>query len=163
MEHEKHPLNLGMLLVNFQSLEFALRMFLWNTETPKGKQADLVSKLLQLNEGDIVPMNAYTNYDSLVQLIDKYNNNPKITSAGLAIDKTLVDIRDALAHGRVAGLTPNPPFKLTKFNMPNKNNQVKVKFSALLTEEWFREQHQRVKKAVLTVTDANQRLTRGTL
>ena len=160
MEQEQHPLNLGKLLVNFQSLEFALRAFLVNYEISLGVSSAQSVNLYDMNEGHVVPENAFTNYDNLAQLIKKYNNNPKIISASLTIDKTLVRIRDAIAHGRVAGLTPSPPFKLLKFDKP-KNKQVKVMFSILLTKKWFVEQMARVQSAVFRVSEANARLQVG--
>ena len=162
MKQEEHPINLGKLLVNFHGLEFALRAFLMNTEiTSSGSFLQSIN-LYNMNEGDVVPENAFTNYDSLSQLITKYNNYPKIKSGGLTIDESLVDVRDAIAHGRIAGMKPLPPFKLLKFDKP-KNKQVKVTFSALLTKEWFYIEMTKVQEAVFKVAQANKRLQNGTL
>ncbi len=158
MNQEQHPLNLGKLLVNFQSLEFVLRAFLWESEKDKDKEL----KLYELKKGDIVTENAFTNYDSLNSLINKYNRNPKISSEGLKIDGTITDVRDAIAHGRVAGKTPTPPFSLLKFSKP-KNRLVRVTFSVQLTREWFNEQLPRVQSAVLTVTKALKMLQQSKL
>lgn len=164
MKQEQHPLNLGKLLVNFQSLEFALRAFIWESE--KDTKQDVSShtelKLDKLKEGDRVAENAFTNYDSLSVLIDKYNQNPKISSTGLTIDKSVVDIRDAIAHGRVFGDAPNPPMTLLKFSKPM-NKRVKVTFSVQLTQEWFNKQLPRVQSAVLTVANALKKLQSGNL
>jgi len=164
MKQEQHPLNLGKLLVNFQSLEFVLRAFTWENE--KGTRQDVSShtelKLNKLEEGDRVAENAFTNYDSLNVLIDKYNQNPKILSTGLTIDKSVVDIRDAIAHGRVFGDTPHPPMTLLKFSKPM-NECVKVTFSVQLTQEWFNKQIPRVQKAILTVANALKKLQSGNL
>ncbi len=162
MKDEEHPLNLGKLLVNFQSLEFALRAFLVNDEIALGVVSAQDINLAEMNEGDVVPKNAFTNYDTLDKLIGKYNKNSKVISLGLTIDKTLVEVRDAIAHGRVAGPTPAPPFKLLKFDKP-RNSQVTVKYSVLLTKEWFSEQHAKTQAAVLKVSEANQRLQTGKL
>jgi hypothetical protein len=160
---DKHGLNLGKLVGNFQSLEFALRAFLINDEiAQKGPLSKSATDMHEMNEGDIVPENAFTNYDTLAKLIEKYNGNPKILSAGLTIDETLVDIRDAIAHGRVSAATPSSSLKLLKFNKP-KNNQVKVTFSVLMTREWFAEQLRRVYDAVLKVSEANGKLQSGKL
>ena len=137
-----------------QSLEFALRAFLVNYEIASGGTFPQSTNLYDMNEGDIVPENAFTNYDTLRQLIKKYNNNPRILSAGLIIDETLVDIRDAIAHGRVSAATPSSSLKLLKFDK-QKNNQVKVTFSVTMTNEWFGEQTKRVYNAVLKVSEAN--------
>jgi hypothetical protein len=162
MKQEEHPLNLGKLLVNFQSLEFVLRAFLVSDEIASGVSFPQSVNLDGINEGDIVPENAFTNFDTLGQLIVKYNNHPKVISAGLTIDKALVDLRDAIAHGRVAGLIPSPPMKLLKFDKP-KNKKVRVTFSVLLTKEWFNIEMAKVQRAVFKVAQANKQLQSSTL
>jgi len=162
-EADKHALRLGRLVGNFQSLEFALRAFLTNDEiAQRGSLPQSATNMHDMNEGDIVPENALTNYDNLGQLIKKYNGHPKISSAGLTIDETLVEIRDAIAHGRVSAPTPSASLTLLKFDKP-KNNQVKVTFSVLMTKEWFSEQVKRVYDAVLKVNEANDKLQSGKL
>lgn len=164
MEQEQHPLNLGKLLVNFQSLEFVLRAFLYESEKDMERNGSSYRelKLDKLKEGDIVAENAFTNYDPLNVLIDKYNRNPKISSAGLTIDKSIIDIRDAIAHGRVFGDTPQPPMTLWKFSKPS-NKRVTVTFSVQLTREWFNEQLSRVQRAAFVVTKALGMLQQGKL
>ena len=160
---DKHGLNLGKLVGNFQSLEFVLRAFLTNAEIArKGPLPKSATDIHKMNEGDIVPENAFTNYDTLGQLIEKYNGTPKILSAGLTIDETLVEIRDAIAHGRVSAEMPSSSLKLLKFNKP-KNGQVRVTFSVTLTKEWFGKQIKRVYDAVLKVNEANDKLQSGKL
>jgi len=159
---EKYFEGLGKLVANIQSLEFALRAFLVNYEIASGGTFHQSTNLDDMNEGDIVPENAFTNYDTLRQLIKKYNNNPKILSARLIIDETIVDIRDTIAHGRVSAATPSSSLKLLKFNEP-KNNKVKVTFSVTMTKEWFGEQIKRVYNAVLKVSEANDKLQSGKL
>ena len=73
-EADKHTLRLGKLVVNFQSLEFALRAFLVNNEIASGGRFPQSVNLHNMNEGDVVPLNSFTNYDRLGQLIKKYNN-----------------------------------------------------------------------------------------
>lgn len=162
MDMDKHALALGKLVGNFQSLEFALRAFLLNDEVASGKVILPSANLNDMNEGDIVRLNAFTSYDNLGQLIDRYNSHTKILSAGLTIDRTLVRVRDAIAHGRVSGDVPAPPFKLLKFDIPVKN-KVKVTFSVLMTIEWFNEQISQVNKAITKVSEANERLQSGKL
>jgi len=148
--------------VNFQSLEFALRAFLVNNEIASGIISSQGINPTEMNRGDIVPENAFTNWNTLKQLIEKYNSNPKVLSAGLIIDKTLVDIQDAIAHGRVSALTPSASPKLLKFSKPE-DNQVKVTFSVSMTKEWFGEQIKRAYSAVLKVSEANEKLQSGKL
>ena len=164
MEQEQHPINLGKLLVNFQSLEFVLRAFLWESEKDVERNSSTYQelKLNKLKEGDMVAEDAFTNYDSLNVLIDKYNQTPKILSAGLTIDKSVVSIRDAIAHGRVSGDIPQPPMILLKFSKPS-NKRVKVIFSVQLTPEWFREQLSKTQQATLVVVKALEMLQQGKL
>jgi len=118
MDMDKHALALGKLIGNFQSLEFALRAFLLNDEVASGKVILPSANLNDMNEGDIVRLNAFTNYDNLVQLIARYNSHTKILSARLTIDRTLVRVRDAIAHGRVSGDAPakiaTPPREMSR-------------------------------------------------
>lgn len=161
-EADKHALRLGKLVANFHSLEFVLRAFLLNAEGPSKSSVLQSTDLNALIEGETVPENAFTNYDTLGDLMDKYNNNPKIVSAKLTINKDLVRIRDAIAHGRVSGSTPSSTLNLLKFDKPEKG-KVKVTFSILMTKEWFSEQVTRVYKAILRVNEANDRLQSGRL
>jgi len=161
-EADKHALNLGRLVGNIQSLEFALRAFLVNDEIASGASFAQSVNLQDMNVDDIVPENAFTNYDTLGQLIRKYNSHPKIISAGLNIDETLVDVRDAISHGRVSAVTPSSSLRLLKFDKP-KNHQAKVAFSVLMTNEWFGEQISRFHNAILRVSEANDKLQTGRL
>ena len=162
MRQDQHPLNLGKLLVNLQSIEFVIRAFLLKTEELSGSPFIKFKDLNELSEGDEVPENAFTNYDNLRQLIEKYNDNPKIRAAGLCIDKNLVDIRDAISHGRVSALIPSPPFRLLIFEKPE-NNRTKVKFSILLTQEWYNQQLAYTQKASITVWQALEKLQNSEL
>jgi len=160
---EKHSLLLGKLVGNFQSLEFALRAFLINDDiNKKGPLPKSETDMHNMIIGDVVSENAFTNYDSLSQLINKYNCHPKIKTAGLSIDETLVDIRDAIAHGRVSSEKPLSNLALLKFDRP-KNGKVEVVFNAKMTEEWFKEQIKRAYEAVIRASEANEKLQSGEL
>ena len=131
MDDRKYAENLGRLVNNMQELEMLLRATLFQDEIARGISKQTDKRLVQ---GEIIPENAYTNWDTLGALIQKYN---KLTiSTGLTIDETLVDIRDAIAHGRVFAYTPTGISQLVRFYKPE-NNQVKVKFSVSMTDEWF--------------------------
>jgi len=163
MDLKQHKLYLGALVANLQSLEFVLRAFLLKDEFRSGYSPSQSVDLDALNKGDTVPLNALTNYDTLSELVRKYNSHPKIPSANLTIDETLVDIRDAIAHGRVSSPIPSCPFTLLKFGKPKLNGTVEVEFSATMTERWFKEQINRVKDAFLSVKEAKKRLENGML
>jgi hypothetical protein len=138
--------NLGRLVSNLQSLEFVLRAFLQEGHpmgVPEG--TDIYSYPV----GTDLPENEFTGYDTLGRLIDKYND--QAARQGLRpIDKTLVDIRDALAHGRVSAAEQNDNLRLLKFSKPV-NGRVKVVFNETLTSAWFIVQTKRVSDAIVSV------------
>lgn len=162
MSEDKYAENLGKLVTNFQSLEFSLRSFLVNAEIGSGASFPQSANLNTLIAGDLVPENAFTNYDSLGRLIEKYNNYPGVISGGLTIDATLVDVRDAIAHGRVSSPTPSSTLQLLKFAKP-RDKKVKVTFSVSMTKEWFQQQISRTYESVRKVSDANEKLQSGKL
>lgn len=160
----EHALALGKLVSNLQSLEFALRAFLVNDEIRAGSSFPQSANLNNMDIDDVVPLNAFTNYDTLGKLIRRYNSNRTISSADLRIDETLADIRDAVAHGRVSASAPSGHLQLLKFSKPRGNEKhVKVTFSAAMTKEWFGVQIRRARNALLTVNEANDKLQNGTL
>lgn len=165
MNLEEYCKNLGKVISNMQSLEFSLRAFLLNSEiNEKGKKGNLPTKIKydELKQGEIVSEDAFTNWDTLGDLIRKYNGDARIKSAGITVDETLVNIRDALAHGRVSSDDISTPMTLLKFKQP-KNKSVEVEFSVLMTIGWFKDQIHRFYKAVMIVHKANDRLLKGQL
>lgn len=145
--HE-HAYELGSLLANFHSLEFILRGFLYNIYggelgVPFGED------IYTVTIGHSLPENAFTNYDSLRELIAKYNSVAREHSQP-QIDPTLVEIRDALAHGRVSAAETSDDLRLLKFSKPRRGF-VEVTFNAPLSHDWFLEQRRRVREALLTV------------
>jgi hypothetical protein len=141
-QQDKHALSLGKLVANLQSLEFLLRGFLstiYDADSD-GLIPDMPRDVYNLPVGSIVPENYITNYLSLGKLIDAYNEYVNERDTTLKIDRgTLVELRDALAHGRVSGTEPFPPLKILKFDQPRRE-QVRVAFSQTMDEDWFRSQ-----------------------
>lgn len=156
MDDRMHTRSLGTLVNNIQTLEFSLRSCLFKDEITKGISKQL--NTLELVKGEIVPNNALTNWDTLRDLIQKYNELP--ISKDLTIDENLVDIRDAIAHGRVFSSTPNGINQLLRFQKPN-NNGVEVEFSVAMTEEWFTTQFLRFYDAVRIVDAVHKRQDAG--
>jgi len=81
-------------------------------------------------------------------------------SEGLKIDESLVEIRDAIAHGRVFLSAPDGINQLLRFRKP-KNNEVEVEFSVAMTEEWFTTQFLRFYDAVRMVDTVHKRQDAG--
>ena len=132
-DDRRHKSNLGTLVNNIQALETVIRGCLFKDELIKGISTQL-EKGTKLERGEIVHENAFTNWDTLSELIKKYNKLS--ASKGLEVDETLVEIRDALAHGRTIAYQPDGIYQLVRFKKP-KNGKVEVEFSVSLTEEWF--------------------------
>jgi len=140
MDLSQHATMLGKLLVSFHCLEYALRAFLYERDPPHEPLApgtDLDTMIF----GDVVAENAITRWDSLTHLIKRYNR--AISDVQLAVDPSLVDLRDALAHGRMAASLSERNFALVKFTRPYAG-RVEVGFRQELSEEWMENQIKRV-------------------
>jgi hypothetical protein len=151
---EKYVLGIGRIKTNLFSLEFKLRSFLVNI---KGR--DLEKNLDEMQLGEMVSVNAMTNYDTLDILIGKYNNCVREFSEDFLIDKTPVALRDAFAHGRVFSREETGPYFLLKFDKPD-GGQVKVDFKALLTDDWLKSQKNCIAEEVYKIQKAEQLLIR---
>jgi hypothetical protein len=149
-----HARWMGTLIVNLQSLEFALRGFLYNCET--GWTSQRGSRFFEnITEGQQLEVNAFTNYDTLAKLIEKYNSRVRSRDSDLQVDGAVARVRDALAHGRIAGLSPSldEPLRLVKYNKPA-NGLVRVTDYCILTEEWFDEKGELVAQSIAEVMRA---------
>ena len=138
---EDHVLLLGKLTGNLQSLETSLRLYLLIVE--KAKRIDQSPGTLYWNmkKGDIVAVDAFTNYDQLSGIIEKFNLEVDRCGYGTQIDKAeVVRIRDLLAHGRVsANASDERQLKIIKFENPKGSQTVVVSDCAMMNAPWFRE------------------------
>src|SRR6266852_8035970 len=100
MDLREHAALMGKLLLSSQCLEYALRASLYERCDPPHEPLAPGIVLDTMSFGDLVPENAITRWDSLTHLIKRYNR--AISDQQLAVDPSLVDLRDALAHGRMA-------------------------------------------------------------
>ena len=132
------PLAIGKIITNLQSLEFVLRLFLYESVGPQTPSL----RLDQLSVGNTVPVNPLTSYDSLGDLVLKVNQRLQALGLPDHIDASLVDLRDSIAHGRLAALQPTGPFKLLKFSRP-KAGTVQVTAAVDLTPAWAAQQVKR--------------------
>jgi len=144
---------LGKILTNLQALEFSLRLFLYESVGPQHKTLTLD----QLAVGDWVPENPITNYDSLGDLVCKVNERLEALGVPERLDHSLIDLRDALAHGRTSALLPRGPFKLLKFSRP-KQGKVQVTTAIDLTPQWLTEQTKRTFDEVQKIVQLGQYL-----
>jgi hypothetical protein len=130
MDWKDHMHQVGGIVTNPQALETVLRYFLLRLngqklEFPKPGDADAAENML-------------TSYEFLGELADSYNNALKDTEKQFAVNREVVTIRDAFAHGRLLTNTSaqDPPYRLWKFGRA-KNGRVPIEFSQELTLEWL--------------------------
>lgn len=149
-----HAKWMGSLIVNLQSLELAFRGFLYNCEMGWTRQRG--SRFIDdMAEGQQLEENAFTNYDTLRELIKKFNKEVQSRHLNIQVDPAIARIRDSLAHGRIASLSPSldEPLRLVKYSKPS-NNRVDVTDYHVLTGKWFDEQTEMVGKSIQSVVEA---------
>lgn len=119
--------DVGDLRTKFLILEYKLRTFLFKKSgMPFMQDFDTIS------EGDFVDENPFTNWDTLGTLIDKYNAIVE-SNQSLVIDRSIVRIRDALAHGRIYRRSVESQPRLLKFSQVNKTTgKVQTEFAETL-------------------------------
>ena len=140
VELSAYAADLGKLIGNLHSLEYLLRACLYETDQSAALPEGL--DWYRVKVGDELPENTLTSFESLGELIDRYNRDVA-TSDEQRVDRNIVDLRDAVAHGRVSGALGSAHVTLLKFTKP-RNGRVQVTFASALTAEWFAEQRQRV-------------------
>jgi len=164
-----HPLDdwardLGKLVNALQSLEFVLRAFLYEREPSPGGQFPSAHDFYADPVGAVVPVNAITDYRTLGELISAYNLLVKAAFPERAIDPAVVGVRDALAHGRVSTLQPEPgeALDLVKYDRPTKDNPtvVRVAVRVHLTRAWLREHLQTIQGHTLRVASAHEEMAK---
>lgn len=144
---------LGGLVANRLSLEVALRAFLAYHNRDREPEADLS----RCTAGAKVPVNSFTNYDTLDKLVQKFNKVMKRHKSALRIDSRVLDLRDMIAHGRVFGERPDPPYTLWKFGKPS-GGQVVVEACEVLDEQWLRNAARTVSEQLLLIRRASKEL-----
>ena len=132
-------LEIGKVITNLQALEFALRLFLYELQKTDSNQQNQSFDLQSLSVGDWVLETPITNYDTLAQVIKKVNAELRDRGFSDLVDPSVVKLRDAIAHGRIASLRLNGPFSICKFSKPL-NGKVKVSFAVEMTKNWFEQQ-----------------------
>jgi hypothetical protein len=146
MNLETHAANLGGLIGNLQSLELIIRVYL--SKLPGARRHGVSSgvDLFQFAAGTSVDESDLTSWDTLGDLIRKYNEQAAADGSA-QLDRKIVEVRDALAHGRISTLDANEPLRLIKFDRPV-GGRVRIAYNEIMTEAWFAEQKLRVRKAM---------------
>ncbi len=96
-----------------------------------------------------MPLNAFTDYRSLGQLIGACRAFP----GGPTVDPGVVGLRDALAHGRVYAKAPTPPLHLLKFGR-QQGEMVPVEFNESMTVDWLAGKQAFIDQQLQAVYDA---------
>ncbi len=153
MTTDEYYRHLGGLLGNLQSLELAIRAYLQNQSLSPEIGIPYGVDFYTIPVGSELPESAITDYASLGNLIDKinviFNQNGK-----LKIDRSIVDIRDSLVHGRVSASGINDHIRIVKFTKPVEG-KVKVIFNEVITEEWLILNKKRIFDAVCYIISNN--------
>ena len=115
---DEYALDLGALMMNFHALEYLLRAYLYEHEGPASDELPAGVDWYRVCPGDELPLNALTSFESLGQLIDRYNGMVAGDAHADVVDRSVVDWRDALAHGRVSGALDSDRPVLLEFDRP---------------------------------------------
>jgi hypothetical protein len=155
---DAYPVLLGRLVANLGSLELALRHAIYLHETPTEQRHPSVSAWWKsLRVGGAHPVNALTSWDPLGPLITKYNRqNPTA-----AISEDIVDLRDALAHGRILTDDPMSELRLIRFSDPRRSGVAQVEMVGVLSPDWFEKQIHRIHDAAQIVRQRVRELAPG--
>jgi hypothetical protein len=101
---------LGRIVSELQSIEYLLR---WWLAIAGGNEVILPSYV-----GEQLAESPITDYRSLRALINDYNSRLNSNEVPYRLDTQTVDIRDALAHGRILAISEEPFFTLYRFSKP---------------------------------------------
>ena len=145
MTPDDHAKALGKLVTNLQSLETWVRVALWRASP--NRDLDTRLDFDEMPVGTVLPSNELVDYADLRTLLRKFNAQMRAQNKS-EIDLSLVDLRDALAHGRVMATDGGFPLRLYKFSKPDQSGEVSVTFNTCLTSTWFNRQLHELKSAI---------------
>ncbi len=152
---EEYAYYLGRLHSSLTTFEFALRGYLYAKGNPPHNSFPFDVSFTHLKIGDIVPENALTDYSTLTQLIDRYNALMKPVYPEAIVDISIVNLRDALAHGRIITNDPTKDLVLLKFSKPIKgSDSAIVTYSQELTIEWLDQQVEHIYAEIIKIQTA---------
>lgn len=153
---EEHARNIGGLITNLHSLELQIRCLLSLANFPEASGMPIGHKLADLAVGSEYTAGAFTNYDSLRQLIVAFNDLADRRSLK-TLSMAIVELRDALAHGRCIADPGEPCFRLIKFS-PVRNGRVKVAYNEVLDLDWYGRQRRMISDAYWVLEVASGQL-----
>ena len=148
MDNSVHAEQLGGLVGNLQSLEFAIRLCL--AQKPGSLVRDVYTDNFRgMPVGTTIPESDMSNFASLAQLVREFNSSFGDPGSSL-LDGTLVALRDVLAHGRVFAGPDDQHFRIVKFDKPH-GGRARISYNQVMTDEWFSENKKRVRDAIQVV------------
>ncbi|KTB97120.1 hypothetical protein [Pseudomonas sp. ICMP 10191] len=146
MTLEEHSAALGKLLSNLQTVELLARMYI-HEKSYKAENKSIPPFKINSPVGSTHRADPFNNYDTLTTTLKKYNNlNNKAT---VDID-SLVELRDALAHGRILGEIDDDNLRLLKFSK-EQNGEVRVTYNETLSKQWFDSNIKKTSEAANTI------------
>ncbi len=148
-----HRWALGTLIVNYQSLEFILRAFLHGLPGAKGIGLPYGTDIYSCPVGTELVVNDMTDYSQLSKLINRFNAAAASLGLQEQVPTDIIDVRHALAHGKVSAPADSDEMRVIKFDEPA-NGKVKVVYNETMNEEWFKKHTRQVYDAIMTVKKA---------
>jgi hypothetical protein len=142
---EAHALRIGKLFSNLLSLEFSIRAYFANL--PGAKPVSPFGVSIYTNPvGSFVPESALTEFVYLSALIERFNAHQKDTDSP-QIDTSIIDLRNALAHGLVSAPMEDSTMHLMKFGKAI-SGVVPVTVNEAMTDQWFKAQISKAANAI---------------
>jgi hypothetical protein len=151
--HEK----LGILWSNFQSLDAVIRTFLHRLPKATPTGVPYGTDIYSLPVGTELPESPIANMMYFSSLVDSYNKEVVAQKLGAPLDVSLIELRNALAHGFVSADASEGPMRLLNFKRV-RSGFVKITVNEVMDLAWFRTQSRRVFKSIHTVHAAVQNL-----
>jgi len=140
MRVKTHTRYTGIMVLNFQAIETAIRAFL---ECQEGRRITF-----PLYKPDIktAPLTRMTDYEYFGPLVAEFNSSLRTEDEKkrFTLDTSIVDVRNALAHGRLFTEETHFPARLWKFGRPDGDGNATVEFCQLLTPEWLLKTHNNI-------------------
>jgi hypothetical protein len=155
MTEDDHLTGLGKVVGNLHALEHALRIFLCEAN---GETLEYPA-----SSGITVPETRLTDRQSPRPIIDEYNNNLKPAEQQYRVDPNVVEIRDALAHGRIISTAPMFPVTLYKFGIKDGAGRIFVERVDVLNESWFANSRDLLRKQIVSVVECSQGRSYGSI
>lgn len=139
MTPDEYAQRLGRLVGNLQSLELALRAFLQQLPSARSFGLPYGTDVYAFPVGSEIPENEFTSWDTLGQLLSRFNEEMRRQARPAIEHVGLVALRDALAHGRISAASDGGDLRLLKFSRPN-SGRVRITFNQCMTLVWFESQ-----------------------